>query len=373
LRWWFAAWVLCAVVMIGAPVHAQVAGDVALVTIAADDARAQALGEVIDELLGRLQLHARTQRVDAIDLDDALKPRKTAAVARIWIEWRGDPKLYLSDGATERVLFRQLATDDRSDELLREELGLIIWSALETLRAGAEVGAPRALVREQLGLPVELPEPAPPKPPAPRTPRPIAARAPPAATPPSFRVGGRLFYEGQGYAAEQVLVHGPGAALEVHAAALTLSPGASFEAQYRLPFERIDELAGFELQSVALRLLAHVDPLHDPLLVFRTHLGLSVETLILAPLSVSDGAATPSQARARAAPLPRFGAALHILMFGDTALVLGFSGDIDVIGTRYVLQQGDTLIPLVEPLRVRPSVSVGLGTTFAGAALFDAP
>jgi hypothetical protein len=53
--------------------------------------------------------------------------------------------------------------------------------------------------------------------------------------------------------------------------------------------------------------------------------------------------------------------------------LLAFAGDVDIIGTRYVIERGEERIVIVEPLRFRPSFQIGIATSFAGDSLFPAP
>jgi hypothetical protein len=174
----------------------------------------------------------------------------------------------------------------------------------------------------------------------------------------------------QGYAEQQVLVHGPGASLSVDAPATFLAPGGMLDVQYRIPYEETGDEAGFRLQSLAGRLQAYLHALRHPVVALRVHGGFAAEVLFLDPFLVQAGEAVLAASRVRVAPIARFGLLAQVRLFSETSLRLGFSGDVDIIGTRYVIQRGEELVPLVEPLRVRPSLTVGIATTFAGGNLF---
>jgi hypothetical protein len=352
------------------------------VVLVATESEAQALQAVLSELLGGLGTTMETSRVEELDVGAALRRDDQAleAVARVWIDLSADDEatLLLADGQLERVLIRRVTRVDRSDELVREELGLIVVTAVETLLAGTAVGAPREEVRAELGLepdaePSPPPEPAPAPDPAP-APVPEAPATPvpePAAKPGrEWRVGGAMFYEAQGYAAEEVIVHGPGLSIELDGPKLPLAPGLSFGAQYRIPFERVGEDAGFRLQSLALRLHAYIHLLRQEQFLLRLYGGGAAEILFLEPFLVEGREATLQASRTRVGPMARVALSTQLRLFGDTSLRVDLAADIDIVGTRYVIQRGEELIPLVEPLRVRPSLSIGLATSFAGATLF---
>lgn len=356
------------------------------IVVAADAEGMARLMDVLEERLAPLGVTIAKTRVATVDVDAALRPDPAAApaLARIWIDLTAQAlgRVYLTDGAWARVLVRKL---DRtgSEEVVREEIGLIVLTAVETLQAGHEVGAPRDEVRVELGLSVEpppAPPPSPPKPakpakpppPPPATPVPPMPPEPPDATDPDgpWRLGGVLLYEMQGYAEQQVLVHGPGASLTFDLPGVALAPGAMFDVQYRVPYEEQGDEAGFRLESLALRLQGHFHALRHPAVAVRIHGGFAAETLFLAPFLVQEGAAELAASRVRVAPIARVGFLVQLRLFGETSLRLGLSGDVDIIGTRYSIQRGNEIVPLVEPLRVRPSLTVGIATTFAGAHLF---
>ncbi len=370
------------------------------IVVAADAEQTVAVLEVLQDRLAPVGVRVVSARAAAIDVDAALRadPGTDAAVTRVWIDLTDSEhaRLYLTDRSWERVLVRAFARTSRSDEVLREELGLIVLNAVETLLAGASVGAPREQVRAELGLaatppspkpqpkpqPKPLPEPLPPSPPSPPpAPLPPSPSSPPpgwpiigppapANTESTWRIGGALVYEAQGYAEEQVLVHGPGLSFAVDMPAIALAPGGMFDFQYRIPYEQAGEQAGFRLQSLAFRLQAHMHVLRHPAVTLRLHGGLAAEALFLRPFLVEGAEAVLAPSRTRVAPIARLGLTIQLRLFGATSLRLGFSGDVDIIGTRYVIQRGNDLIPLVEPLRIRPSLTVGIATTFAGPHLF---
>ena len=369
---------LVALIALGAPVaRAQPPPHRAVVvTLAAPDEEATRLDEVLRELLGRLEVELSLARVERIDVRAALTPDKKAdpALGRAWVDFRegGDARVILVDGRWERAILRVVERGERSNEVMREEIALLIHSASETLLAGEPLGAPSAEVRRELGLEQPQPRPPPPKPiPRPATPL-IAPEpvTPPLAPPPAWRVGAGLYYEGQGYAAEQVIVHGPGLAVDVDAPDWTLGPGLELTAQYRIPFEVESEVAKVRLQGAVLRFLARLTLWRAEQIALQAAVGAGIDVLHIEP-SVNEGVSARAEPeRTRIAPLIRPAVAARVRLFGDTALWLGFAGDIDLIGVRYVVRRPDGDIPLVDPLRFRPSLIVGVSTTLAGGDLF---
>jgi hypothetical protein len=356
--------------------HAQPAERV-IVTVAASDAESAHLEEVLRELLGRLGVELTVERRPTIDASAALTPDPKAepALSRAWVDMRvaGTRRVIVVDSGWERALVRVIVQGARSDEVVREEIAHVIHSASEALLAGAQVGEPREEVRRQLGLQKRAPSPAPVPPPAPPN-RPLLPPfpppEPPAEAPTPWRVGAGLYYEGQGYAERQPVVHGPGLALEVDAPEWTLGPGLELTAQYRIPFEVEGDVAAVRLQSAVLRLFARLSVFRSELIVLQVAAGAGVDVIHLEPRIIEGADARAEPARTRVAPLIRPALHARVRLFGDTALWIALSGDVDIIGVRYVIRRGSEDIPLVEPLRFRPALSLGISTSLAGGDLF---
>lgn len=373
LRLWVA--LFASVILLCSATLVRAAGPAVMVRMAGADAEVAALDATLTDLLGRVEVEPRLERVAAVDARRALTPEHGAkeALGRAWIDLR-DPNhalVLIVDGKWDRALLRKLSRVGKSEEVVREEVGHIVVTAIETLLAGAEIGAPRAEAERALGLP-SAPPPAPvapPPTPAPPLMTPAEAPVEAAATSAGWRLGVGAFYEGEGYATEQVIIHGPGALIEIEALGVTLSPGVELTGQYRLPFERVGDEAGFRLQSGALRLQARIRPLTHSVVALHMGAGAGVDLLRIEPRLIG-GATELTEARTRAAPIVRATLALRLRLFADVALSLNAGADVDIVGTRYVVVRDGVTEPLLEPLRVRPWLQLGLAATVAGGALF---
>ncbi len=319
-------------------------------------------------------------KVDRVRPEQVMAAPPSDVLAQIWVAWGRDGALVvLLSGGGERGVARRLPRDGASDEVLREEIALVVGAAVDTLRVDARSLVARDTIREALGvappLPPPSPEPSPVPTPSPTEPTPeppptIAPRpAPTQAVPPSWRLSGGGFYEGQGFAADELVVHGPGLALGIGGPALALSPKLEFLAQYRFPAVAEGPDAGLKLHSGAFRMLVELAPFRTSRVGFGLLGGLGVDVLRIEPFLV-DQRTTLLPARTRVAPLFRFGLGLSVRVIGETSVRLGAGADVDVIGPRYVVQDGETLLPILDPLRLRPSILVGLDTTLAGRAFF---
>jgi hypothetical protein len=351
------------------------AEDVVTAAMAGPPERVQPCDALLGELLGKLGVRLRSGAVESIAIERVLEPDPHAApaLARVWIDLRGaaSAHVYLVDGRWDRVLVRTIAAEGRSDEVVREEIGHVVVTAVETLQAGASVGRPRTEVRAELKPPPPpAPSPQAPAPsPPPAAPAPVVPLPEPPAPPP-WRFGGLAFYEGQGYAAEQVIIHGPGLGLEIGAPAWTLGPAFQLSFQYRLPFEVQGDAAGVRLQALVLRALVLFEVVHAGPFELQLGAGSGIDVVYIEPLEAEGAPAVAESARARVAPLIRPAAQMRIGIVGDTALLAVLGGDVDLIGTRFVVRTPAEDVPVLEPLRFRPLIALGLSTTLAGAPLF---
>jgi hypothetical protein len=352
------------------------ADDVVTAAMAGPPERVQPCDALLAELLGGRKVRLRSGAVESIDLAHVLEPdpHAAAALARLWVDLRDAARahVYLVDARWERVLVRDVDAAGRSDEVVREEIGHIVLAAVETLQSGAVLGRPRAEVR------AELVPPPPPPPPSPAPPAPEPLHLPPPLVPlpeppapPGWRLGGIGFYEGEGYAAEQVIIHGPGLGLEIGAPGWTLAPSFQLSFQYRLPFEVEADDAGVRLQAAVLRSIVYLELLRQAPVELQAGVGAGIDIVYIEPLEVDGGLAVAEDARARVAPAIRPALQMRIGVVGDTSLLLVLGGDIDVVGTRFIVRTAAGDVPVLEPLRFRPVIGLGLSTTLAGAALFD--
>ena len=351
-------------------------------------ATAEQVGALTDVLAARLDpLALDVTPIDAVDPAAALAAPPTVDVARVWVTLDDDgATVILMSGDGARGVVRRLPRDGASDEVLREELTLVVGAAVDTLRRDDEALASAASVRKELGLdpdelepPAPVVEPLPPSPPAPPPPVPsLIVELPPlppvVRTPPpadsSWRLAGMAFYEVQGFAAGQVVAHGPGLAVGVGGPPLTLGPRFELSGQYRLPASAENDVAGLRLHSGAFRLTTQLTVWRTSSVLFRLLGGAGLDLLVIEPFLIDTRAALlPS--RARIAPAVRFGLDVPVRLAGELSLRIIAGMDVDVIGTRYVIQDGDALVPLLDPLRIRPLLALGVDTTFAGHPAFS--
>ncbi|HHH27227.1 MAG TPA: hypothetical protein ENK57_02605 [Polyangiaceae bacterium] len=373
------AFVAVCVLLPSAGVHAA---ETVHAQIAATSEQVAALTAVLEARLEPLVLEVTA--VEAVDPAAALSAPPTEDVARVWItlDDGGATAIVLSgDGA--RGMVRQLPREGASDEVLREELALVIGTAVDTLRRDAASLASSAALREELGLspePEPPPEPAPsvePPPPAPPEPSPIASlpplppvvRTPPPVEPTRWRLAGMAFYEVQGFAAGQIIAHGPGLSLGLGGPPLTLGPRFELSGQYRLPAAAENDVAGLRLHSGAFRLTTQLTVVRSSRVLLRVLGGAGLDLLVIEPFLV-DARAELMPRRVRIAPALRFGLDVPVRLAGEVSLRIGAGMDVDAIGTRYVIQDGDALVPLLDPLRIRPLLSLGVDTTFVGHPAF---
>jgi hypothetical protein len=346
------------------------------------------------------------------DIEAALAVPADAGLARLWLKLGDEGAMVLVlSGDGERGMLRRLSREDASDEVLREEIALVVATAVHTLANDRQALSSRTDLLRELGPPAPAPpSPAPPSPappsPAPPSPAPPSpappSPAPPSPAPPSpapdmsvpgmsvpgmsvpttapepgeepapppWRLGALAFYEGQGFAKEHAVLHGPGVGLGFGAPELVLAPRFELTAQYRFSVEVASSVAGLSLQSGAFRLSTQLTAWQGATVLLRLVGGLGIDLLRIEPFLV-DPRARPLPARTRVAPMARFGVDVGIHLHGDLSLRAGVGADVDAIGTRYVVQDGDTLIPLLDPLRVRPLITVGVDYTLLGRSAFS--
>jgi hypothetical protein len=321
-------------------------------TVAAPAGESEELELVARELLARLDMQLEVRRVPRIDIAElrrALEPGERY-FARVWItvssSWRA--RLYLEHGASDRMLVREVAGDPSNPELLREELGHILQTAVDGLKAGEAVGAPRrdALKDVPEEDTVDLArEPVVPKSPAAAAPAPAASSQP-------LRFGPRyeLSWLGDGARFED----GPGAVF-----AIALPIGFELSAYYRRPLHVEDTPVGVRLQTLSARALATMQVWRGERAGVRLGAGAGADFVHVSPLGepernleLADGTRLKfAVARLQASYARR---AFSFLDFELTAGV-----DLDVNDTRYVFQQGSEELRVLDPWPVRPFLSLG--------------
>jgi hypothetical protein len=331
-----------------------------LLTIAASPTEAEKLGAVARELLARLEMQVELRGVPRIDVGEIREPvrREPAYFARVWVAFgtAGGARLYLEHAARDRVLVRDVADDAHNPELVREELGHILQTALEGLKAGEEIGAPRDEALKQ----VEAEElaaktPTPPTPPsAGIAANPVADASALAPPPRRLRFGPRyeVVWLGDGGHFED----GPGAVLGVKWAQRW---GVELGAFFRRPLKVQATPVGARLQSFALNALVSFEAWRSARACVRLAAGAQVELVHVSPFTAAGNDARVAKSHWLTLALGRLGLtyAHDVGDFMDLEITLG--AELDPSGTRYVFQRSSGDVDVLSPWPVRPLLSLG--------------
>jgi hypothetical protein len=320
-------------------------------SVAAPVGEAERLEAVTRELLARLDVQIemrRVPRIEVAELRRGLEPGERY-FARVWIalspSWRA--RLYLEHGASDRVLVRELAGDPNNPELLREELGHILQTAVEGLKAGEEVGSPRSDALKD--VPTED---------AVDVPREQAAQKPPegaartrAAPSQPMRFGPRYelsWLDGARFE------DGPGAVF-----ALNLPVGFELSAYYRRPLKIEATPVGVRLQTLGMRALVTLPAWRGERAGIRVGAGAGADFVRVSPLGEPGPNVELSDGTWRTLALGRLQASYARRAFGFMDLELTAGADLDANDTRYVFQGSSAELEVLDPWPVRPFVSLG--------------
>jgi hypothetical protein len=322
-----------------------------LLSVAAPAGETEAIEAVARELLARLDVPIEVRRVPRIDLAElrrALEPGERY-FARVWITLSpaGHARLYLEHGASDRLLVREVAGDASNPELAREELGHILQTAVDGLKAGQEVGAPRSDALKDVpeaDAAKAATEPAAPEPPS------EAVRKQPAPSQPlRFGLRYELAWLGDGAHFED----GPGAVF-----ALTLPVGFELCAFYRRPLKVEGTPVGVRLETLSLRALVTLQAWRGEQSGIRLGAGAGADFVSVSPLGEPEDAELAEETwLSLAVARLQIGYAWRAVSFLDVELTAGV--DLDVNDTSYVFQQGSGELSVLDPWPVRPFVSLG--------------
>jgi hypothetical protein len=248
------------------------------------------------------------------------------------------------------LLVREIAGDASNPELVREELGHILQTAVEGLQAGEEVGAPRDDALKEVTPDDDAGE-------APRELAPDLAPAEPddaggRAPARELRFGPR--YELSWLAAGARFEDGPGA---VFAFARPL--GFELGAYYRRPLKVVDTPVGVRLQTLSVRGLVTLQVWRAERASVRLGAGAGADFVRVSPLGDPGRSVELSPGAWLKLAVARLQAsyAHRALSFMELELSVGM--DLDVNDTRYVFQQGSGEQSVLDPWPVRPFVSLG--------------
>jgi hypothetical protein len=343
-----------------------------LLTVAAKPAEAEQMAAVARELLQRLAMRVVLRRVERVELRELRQPltREPAYFARVWIDFgrTGKARLYLEHAARDRVLVRDVADDAHNRELLREELGHILQTAIEGLKAGEEIGAPRGEALEQVdaeeaagarsasAAPVrgqgsgvrgqaaegQMGE--------------KGAEEPHTSRRSRWRFGPRyeLVWLGDGGRFED----GPGAVLGA------LLPGSQrwgleLGGFLRRPMKVDENQVGARLQSLAFDALVSFDAWQGARARFRLAAGLEANFVRVSPFADAGRDVALAKSRWLKLALGRLALtyAHDVGNFMDVEVTLGL--ELDANGTRYVVQREAGATNVLAPWPIRPLLSLG--------------
>jgi hypothetical protein len=324
-----------------------------LLTVAAPVGEAERLEVVTRELLKGLEVQVELRRVERISFAEMRHPPapEQRYFARVWISETpsGGARLYLEHGASDRVLVREVAGETNNPELVREELAHILQAAVEGIKAGQEVGAPRSDALKEVSAEdtsVEPPRDLPAAAPA----RPVERKPPQRA--PLLRFGPRyeVVWLGDGARFED----GPGAALE---AALPI--GFELAGYYRRPLRVDDVPVGVRLQTLSLRALVTAQVWQTERSAIRLGAGAGADLVRVNPVAAPERSVELSDRAWLKLAMGRLAASYGHRVLGFVELQLALALDVDFGHTRYVFQQSSGPSTVLDPWPVRPALSLG--------------
>jgi hypothetical protein len=347
---------LAALALALAPPPARAAGErgsTLLLSVAAPAGEAERLEQVTRELLARLDVQVELRpvaRVDVAEVRRALGPGQRY-FARVWIELAksGNARLYLEHGASDRVLVRDVAGDADNPELVREELGHILQTAVEGLKAGEEVGAPRGDALKEVAPEAETATTRPDRP-APQPTRAAAPKPSERARPLAFGPRYEVSWLGDGARFED----GPGAVLE-----LARPVGFELAGYYRRPLKVEGSPVGVRLQTLSARALVTVQVWQTDGGTVRLGAGAGADFVRVSPIAYFGRSAELADGAWRKLAVARLQASYARRAFRFLELQVSVGLDLDPSNTRYVFQQNAGERTVLEPSPLRPLLSVG--------------
>ena len=261
------------------------------------------------------------------------------ALAHVYVDLREAPLLvYIGDQGHLRVLIRRVALPASFDESAREEVGVIVASAVDALCAGGTIGIVRAAALE----------PPPPPAPAPVPVTPPTSRPSPPPAPTVRRCGGGLL------ARDRMMACAP----------LPLEPPLELGGVLRRRVGRVDPQLALWAGAITPTAVTRA-PAADRLVgaSLRAELGA---VILLAPrwsqlVAAGGGVDLLRGAGGRRLAVPTIQASLGVRAAGGRGLVGVLQGHVavDLVDTR-ILDISDARV-LLDPWRVRPGISLTFG------------
>lgn len=342
-----------------AEARAQTPSSRVLLSVAAPSAEAERLEAVARELLERLEMQVELRRVERIDVGE-IRRRAVGQTyfARVWIAFAksGRARLYLEHSERDRVLVRDVAADSGNPELVREELGHILQAAIEGLKAGEEIGAPREEALEQVEREdSQAPALAPTTTrPATDSPEPEPEPAPPRRRK-TLRFGPR--YEAVWLGDGERFEDGPGAVLGFTAPKSRF--GVELAGYYRRPLTIDGAPVGARLQTLALRAGLGIEAWRGERGLLRLTLGAGADLVRVSPRALAGSDVQVASSGWLKLLVGRLGLtyAHELSSFADVEVTLG--ADLDPGRTHYVFRGNAGESQVLKPWPVRPLLSLG--------------
>ena len=330
-----------------------------LVVIAGEARSASRLEGVVNELIGRLHVRVQVSRAERIEPREVVTPRAALPVplARAWLDIAtpGTATLYLADGPWERILVRHVPRPPGEDEVANDALGHILEAAVEALLDGAHIGMDREKAERTLAPPAEVPSSSPPSPPA----------APPTLpVPPLFHSQLGVAYEGQLYAPQALVAHGPVVSLRLVPRVGAAPWGGWLAVQYRVPIVVDDaaQPAGVRLDMVSPRAGGSFDLLAQARSTLRVDLGAGADLVRVEPRALAPAGVSLQPAYFTAVVALRTGVVYERELSPDLSFFASLALEVDPTRTRFVIDEAGTSQAVVAPWPVRPSLALGIAS-----------
>jgi len=303
----------------------------------AGNGQVPALAAVIRQLLGRLEVTVCATRAGDVDPVDVVLPpaHPPPALARIWIApTREGATVYVVDSKWNRILVRHVPLPGGLEVAAREELAQIVYSTVEALKAGAEIGVVK---------PAEA-EPAPV----------IAPPRPRVTTEAQVRYTGRLAGRGSPIDHEVALAAAFASRKRASAPVIGVALG------YRFPDTETTETVGIRSSGALLRLEAGFELALGNGTSLRPGVGLGLELEFVDSRTVSGSGVVPEPSQVALWPLASASVGVFHRLSGSLSVAAALSADVDILGERYAVEDstGDTIV--AKPWAVRPGIWIGM-------------
>jgi hypothetical protein len=244
------------------------------------------------------------------------------------------------------VLVREVEGDASNPELLREELGHILQTAVEGLKAGEEIGAPRSDALKEVeaeATPAVAPPPPAPEPDRGAEPEPRDGRR-------SLRFGPR--YE-VSWLGDGQFEDGPGA---VFGAARPI--GFELAGYFRRSLEVEGAPVGVRLQTLSARGLVTLELWEKARSRVRLGAGMGADFVRVSP-TADAGTLELSDPTWRTLAMARAQGSYSHRAFSFMELEVAIGLDVDLSDTSYVVRRSSGDVTVLDPWPVRPVLSLG--------------